>query len=311
MGFGKRKVIIDVMGVSHEIEWNNIKKELYLKIEQTALEIAKKECPNSVEEYNKLTYWKFPRYNASKDEKLNIEHNKIICLNKACEFHSLPSGYWKELQRWSEESYETYGIEAKVSISDFKNGFSIFGDYSYIISPKGILNIEDIDIPKYVGFLEFDFDKYYETKDWEASLSLIRKARKHYDNIFLTVRDQQNSFDLITHNKICLNILKDISQKNTQEQIFWNPWLIQLRKGFKKQEEMVTYKLSIGKKIEPFGLVVDRKKIFDGKNKGEYYKFIKEDVGFSNWINLKEIKETIQINKKQQMFKEKNEPFKS
>lgn len=75
------------------------------------------------------------------------------------------------IQRVVETSYEygykstkskpetvSRGIEAKASLSDFKNGFIDNGlDYIYIIAPKGI--IPKKLIPKKIGFLEAEIDK--------------------------------------------------------------------------------------------------------------------------------------------------------
>ena len=81
-----------------------------------------------------------------------------------------------------------YGVEAKASKADFKNGFNTFCDYTYIIAPKGVLDKKDI--PKYIGLLEVDFDKvlipFYPVPTVSSGVRVTKRATFNRDDTLLT-----------------------------------------------------------------------------------------------------------------------------
>lgn len=50
------------------------------------------------------------------------------------------------------------GIEAKASLSDFRNGYCTACEYTYIIAPIGIIPVSKI--PQYIGLIEVDLQNY-------------------------------------------------------------------------------------------------------------------------------------------------------
>ena len=84
--------------------------------------------------------------------------------------------------------YDIKGIEAKASLSDFKNGFCAASAYTYVIAPVGIIPIDLI--PDKVGFIEVDFDifelkKYSQKIPDMKGVELVRRAKKRIDSRFL------------------------------------------------------------------------------------------------------------------------------
>lgn len=53
--------------------------------------------------------------------------------------------------------YTIRNIEVKVSNSDLKNGFSLYGDYVYIMAPKDVID-KDLLMP-FIGLIEVDLDR--------------------------------------------------------------------------------------------------------------------------------------------------------
>lgn len=51
----------------------------------------------------------------------------------------------------------TRSVEAKASLSDFRNGYCMNADYNLVIAPKGIVPIKEL-LPE-CGLIEVDFDK--------------------------------------------------------------------------------------------------------------------------------------------------------
>ena len=48
------------------------------------------------------------------------------------------------------------GVEVKVSRQDFKNGFCMYPEYTYLMTPKDMLDKDEV--PKYIGLVEVDFE---------------------------------------------------------------------------------------------------------------------------------------------------------
>lgn len=57
------------------------------------------------------------------------------------------------------KSISTWGMEAKASLSDYKNGFCTVSQYTTIIAPKGIIPVEII--PEKIGLIEVDLKNYF------------------------------------------------------------------------------------------------------------------------------------------------------
>ena len=84
------------------------------------------------------------------------------------------------------------GIEAKATLSDFKNGFIDNGlDYIYIIAPKGV--VPKKSIPKKIGFIEADIPKakIYTGAGYDVSgIKLVKRPSrlngfKHNNDILI------------------------------------------------------------------------------------------------------------------------------
>lgn len=52
---------------------------------------------------------------------------------------------------------KTFGIEVKVSLSDFRNGYSSRCNYNYVLCPDGL--IDESELPSYVGLIYVDMDE--------------------------------------------------------------------------------------------------------------------------------------------------------
>lgn len=85
----------------------------------------------------------------------------------------------------------SYGIEAKVSVSDFKSGYSARCNYNYVICPSGM--IDKSDVPDYVGLIYVDVDNVmFVTNAKEQRLKgviLVKKAKYYVDDIYFDYED--------------------------------------------------------------------------------------------------------------------------
>lgn len=111
--------------------------------------------------------------------------------------------------------FDVKGIEAKASLSDFKNGFCTAPAYTYIIAPKGVIPAELI--PKHIGFIEVDFDKFSIQKGTNkiksmTGVRITQRAKKHIDGRFT---------DEAHYRDWCGNILENVAYRCSQELLFW------------------------------------------------------------------------------------------
>lgn len=109
-------------------------------------------------------------------------------------------------------------IEVKVSKSDFRSGYSIMGDYNYIITVKN--RLDDINIPKPVGLIEVDFDKFdvYDLKSRGMGIKgveLVKYPKRLNDKNYIAG----------SHKKYVDWVIKKIAQKHTNKDIYNNPWI--------------------------------------------------------------------------------------
>ena len=91
----------------------------------------------------------FPQFNSHRFSKSRVD--VIGLLNKGC------------FNTYKEPTFKSLGMESKVSLSDFKNGFCTLCEKTYIISPIGVIPHELI--PKNIGLIEVDLDNYTIEKD--------------------------------------------------------------------------------------------------------------------------------------------------
>lgn len=122
----------------------------------------------------------------------------------------IPGGNYQYEYRWT-----MCGIEAKASLSDFRNGFCMGPAINYIIAPKGIVPISEL--PEIVGLIEVDF-KTLEIKKKRNKIEAIngievsKKAIRKINSRFNT-KEQYSDW--------CKDTLEKISYRTTCELLFW------------------------------------------------------------------------------------------
>lgn len=115
----------------------------------------------------------------------------------------------KGLYNTGHSSFTIRNIEVKVSKNDFKNGFSMLGDYNYILAPAGLLGKEDM--PSYVGLIEVDLKELEWKKDKIEGINIIKKSRKYEP-----YRVSRKNY---------INCLKNrMLKKHSNSQVYRNPW---------------------------------------------------------------------------------------
>jgi hypothetical protein len=107
------------------------------------------------------------------------------------------------------------GIEAKASLSDYKNGFCTNCEYLYIITPKGIIPKEKI--PKNIGLIEVDLDNYK-----------IKQGRSGFEftGIETVIQAKSRKKELYkgeqTFSVKMFNVLRSIAYRSTVNDLFKN-----------------------------------------------------------------------------------------
>lgn len=112
--------------------------------------------------------WQPPR-NETKEHYLLKQVARVYLVEKGCYY----VGTELYIDGWGNNEYSTkryidcvgvdrkqitsYGIEVKVSKSDFKNGYCARCQYTYIMCPKDMITPDDL--PSYVGLIYVDIDK--------------------------------------------------------------------------------------------------------------------------------------------------------
>lgn len=98
---------------------------------------------------------------------------------------------WTDCVGVDKRQETTYGIEAKVSVADFKSGYSTRCNYNYVICPTNM--IDKSDVPDYVGLIYVDIDDVqFVTNAKEQRLhgvTLVKKAKYHVDDIYYIYED--------------------------------------------------------------------------------------------------------------------------
>lgn len=111
--------------------------------------------------------------------------------------------------------YDVQGIEAKASLSDFKNGFCAAPALTYIISPKGVIPVELI--PEKIGLIEVDLDNF-KIRQWINKVNsikgveIVKPVKRRLDSRFKTKED---------YRKWCEEILESVAYRSTVELLFW------------------------------------------------------------------------------------------
>lgn len=111
-----------------------------------------------------------------------------------------------------------YTVEAKATLQDFKNGFSVAGDYSYVIVPKGLL--EGVDVPKGIGVIEVDLELFEESLNYKKSVQQTVRVRKNVDKYY---RDGDGKVNVEYHKRYLEKLVTDIGKRNVNEDRYWNP----------------------------------------------------------------------------------------
>lgn len=318
--FGTPKVIIDVFGIDKRHKRHEPSIKLQNKIQEIAYDIGEKRGLVEDSRWGGRSF--IPLYSIKDpDEKTRLETEQRICYEEACE--SL--GYYKELYQhvrfYSRHEYQMRGIEVKVSYSDFKNGFNMLAEYSYVLAPKGIVPKEEL--PKKVGLLEFDFDAYatYIEEDdkeeaWFQALTLVKRPKKEYDPQFVTQKGKKSHFERSRHAMFCEDVLFTIAQQNTEEHIFWNPHLQQINKTFVSPWWERHFRLNVGQQT-PLGTVLERRmgeytykkeELEQGEKKKKermtFYKFLSAE-GVTKWIPFLHIEKEV-AKKQGELFQQIN-----
>jgi len=117
--------------------------------------------------------------------------------------------------RGKQKKRTAFNIEVKVSKEDFNAGFTLAGDYNYIMAPKGVLKREDM--PQKVGLVEVDMDKLNFDLDGVQS---VKNASKMHSEV---VKFRSNYYRQSYYNFLESQIVASL----TNEVIYNNPWFYQ------------------------------------------------------------------------------------
>ena len=115
--------------------------------------------------------------------------------------------------------YDIKGIEAKATLSDFKNGFCCASAYTYIISTVNTIPIELI--PKDIGLIEVNIDNF-ELKKYSQKISdikgveLVKRAKKRIDSRFKSEE---------VYRKWCEKCLERVAYRSSSELLFWRNFI--------------------------------------------------------------------------------------
>ena len=115
--------------------------------------------------------------------------------------------------------YDMKGIEAKASLSDFKNGFCASPAYTYVISTLGTIPVDLV--PKDIGFIEVDLDifelkKYSQKIPDMKGVELVRRAKKRIDSRF---KNEEK------YREWCEKSLEGIAYRSSSELLFWRNYI--------------------------------------------------------------------------------------
>ena len=123
----------------------------------------------------------------------------------------IPNSGFKYHNYWS-----MCGMEAKASLSDFRNGFCTAPALTYVIAPSGIIPHDEI--PPKIGLIEVDvpnvvIKKQVNKIDSINGVKIAVRARTRIDSRF--------NHDKEHYRKWCEEMLEQISYRTTSELLFW------------------------------------------------------------------------------------------
>lgn len=111
------------------------------------------------------------------------------------------------------DKYKVMGIESKASYSDFLNGFCCQCEYTYVISPIGVIPLDKV--PDKIGLIEVDLTNY-----------TIRNTSRGFEftGIQTTKQCSSRKKDIWKRNDIyrvdTFNVLRRIAYRSTVNDIF-------------------------------------------------------------------------------------------
>ncbi|PGK51209.1 hypothetical protein CN918_25815 [Priestia megaterium] len=321
--FGSSKDVIDVLGINKKRKEHEPSRRLYEKIKLQALLYGQKQKIVRKREWGPDTHEFLSLYDIkSATEKNQLEAEIRRCWEKACKKFGHSKDLYQHLHLYYEDHYELRGIEVKVSYQDFKNGFNMLPEYTYVLAPVGI--VPKNELPDKVGLLEFDFDSYQIAIEdevpsaWEHALKVTKKPKKQYDVRFRIDKATKSYYHRDAHVRYCQKLLFRIAQQNTEEHIFWNPHIQLLKRTYLSSKWDYDFSLPIGQHT-PLGTVVDRRfGIYtftdeELKQRGEYqnkksqrmpyYRFLLNGQ-LNKWTPWHKV-ERIILESKQELYKQK------
>lgn len=297
--FGQ-KVVADVIGIDRRRKFDEKINQLFLKIQDKAIEYGMEEGITEPKWNDKHYFRNY--YPLRGEERIVLEKSIEMCFEKACLFYGFARDFHHQVRYAYKDEWTIRSVEAKASLSDFRNGFSLTAEYSYIIAPVGI--IPKVEIPPKVGLLEFDFDKFHQTREWQKALKVSKKPKKIYDSMFYEDIEAKKGFKNEVHKREAEHLLFIIAQQNTEEHIFWNPHIKSVQEGYHLPVwTRIHFEYKIAQET-PLGIVVERRL---GKNpeynsnnayysipkEVPFYKLIVPNVGITKkWISEKEIQKS-------------------
>lgn len=143
------------------------------------------------------------------DLDISKKRKKIIDCVGLKKIHIAPRKYHWDMK----------GIEAKASLSDFKNGFCCAPAMSYVIASINTIPISLI--PKDIGFIEVDFNifklkKYSQKIPDMKGIELVRRAKKRIDSRFKSEE---------AYRKWCQDSLERVAYRCGSELLFWRNYI--------------------------------------------------------------------------------------
>lgn len=122
-------------------------------------------------------------------------------------------GVHRKLIGYNKYAHTIMCAEVKVSVSDFKNGFSMGGDLNYVFAPKDVIPLDLL--PTRVGLIEVDLGKLNYTLDGCIQGVYIKKKASRFPNC----NDYQDVIANIAYSYSCKHAAK-------------NPWFY---RGFREK----------------------------------------------------------------------------
>jgi len=111
------------------------------------------------------------------------------------------------------DKYKVMGMEAKVSYSDFLNGFCTQCEYTYIIAPVGIIPVEKL--PPKIGLIEVNLTDYKirlgSKFEMIKGITTVKQCASRRKEIY-----KRNDIYLVD----TFNIIRKIAYRNTVNDIF-------------------------------------------------------------------------------------------